>query len=303
MENSENSHNAPVIDAIDMEILMHRDTHFGASFDVMLEYYQQGGVGVMPDFRIENIKKLQDLENEIGKNLSEIYLPESAKNLIQKSLKLYSSLREVYSKTHQDKQSILISDLILSEEEFPEKEIEALVQEKEKAVPALIHLLSASNFYDPLYPGYGRSPIFAAKCLSEIQDERAILPLFEAIGHENFFTDEEIIKALCSFGEKAKNFLIKILKSEPISKDNEHAIIALSGFPEDIEIAQCALEVLQKEKVLKRPTLSSYLIFACSNLANKKDQQTLMDLAKKKSLPKLLIDEIHLVSKHWAVES
>ncbi len=291
--------NAPVIDAIDMEILMHRDTHFGGNFDVMLEYYEQEGVGIMPDFKIEEIKRLQNLEHEMEKNLAEIYLPEAAKNSVQKVLKIYHALKEVYSKSPQDKYSILISDLILSEEEFPKKEIEALVMEKEKVVPHLIHLLSAPTFYDPLYPGYGRTPIFAAKCLAEIQDERAILPLFEAIGHENFFTDEEIIKALSSFGERAKVFLMKILKSEPISKDNEHAVIALNGFSEDIEIAQCALEVLQKDKVLESSTLSSYLIFACSNLTSKKDQKVFMDLCKKKDLSKLLVDEIHLVAKYW----
>jgi len=289
----------PVIDAIDMEILMHRDAHFGGNFEVMIEYYEQKGVGVMPDFEVQEIKRLQNLEHEIQQNLSEIYLPEPAKKIVDDSQKLYQTLRDVYSGDAQDKMSILLSDLILSEELVPTNEIQALVDQKETAVPALIHLLSAPSYYEPIYPGYGRAPIFAAKCLSQIQDERAIPPLFEAIGQENFFTDEEIIYALRAFGNKAKTFLFQRLKSKPLSKDNEHAAIALSAFPEDPEIAQSALEVLLYEETLKRPSLASYLIFACNDLTEAKDQQAFINLAKKKSVPKALCDEMQLIIKNW----
>lgn len=289
----------PLIDTIDMEILMHRNAHFGSNFEIMLEYYEQKGVGTMPDFEIEEIKKLQNLEHEMKQDLAEVYLPDPAKKIVDNARKLYQSLREVYSGEANDKNAILMSDLILSEELVPENEIQALADQGEKVVPALIHLLSSPSFYDPLYPGYGRAPIFAAKCLAKIQDERAIPPLFEAIGHENFFTDEEIIYALRSFGEKSKSFLIKILKGEPFSKDNEHAAIALSVFREDPEIAHSALEVLQKEEIFKRPTLASYLIFACSDLTEVKEQEAFIAVSKKKNLPKELADEMHLVIRNW----
>ena len=289
----------PAIDAIDMEILMHRDAHFGSNFDVMIEYYEQNGVGTMPDFELEEIKRLQNLERDIKENLAELYLPEPAKKIVEDSRKLYLTLREVYSGDVAEKTSILISDLILSEELVPKKEIEALADQKELAVPPLIHLLSSPSYYEPIFPGYGRAPIFAAKSLAKIQDERAIPPLFEALGQENFFTDEEIIYALRSFGEKAKSFLIKVLTLEPLSKDNEHAAIALTAFAEDPEVARSALEVLKRESTLKRPTFATYLIFACSDLTRSEDQAAFIALSKESSLPKNLGQEMQLVLKNW----
>lgn len=288
-----------LIDTIDMEILMHLDAHFAGNFESMLEYYEQDGVGVMPDFEIKEIKRLQNLEAEEGKSLIETYLPEAAKEITQKAKKLYQELREIYSNKNIRQENILLSDLILSEEEFPKKEIDAIVQNGKEIVPLLINLLSSESFYDPLFPGYGRSPIFAAKCLGEIQDERAIPPLFEALGHENFFTDEEIIKALSLFGEKSKTFLIKRLKQGPFSKDNEHAAIALSGFTEDEEIALSALEVLEKEETLKRPLFASYLIFACCELTKSSDQERFITISKKKDLAKSLQIEMTTVIKTW----
>ena len=87
----------PLMDAIDMEILMHRDAHFGGNFEMMLEYYTQEGVGVMPDFELEEIKKLQNLENQMGKNLAETFLPEAAQEIVNQSKKLYQELRAIYS--------------------------------------------------------------------------------------------------------------------------------------------------------------------------------------------------------------
>lgn len=289
----------PIIDAIDMEILMHRDAHFGSNFETMLEYYEQQGVGVMPDFQLEEIKKLKNLEQQMHQNLSEVYLPEPAKKVVEESRKLYQSLRDNYSNDNASPISLIISDLILAEEEIPEKEIAAVVNQGKEIVPALIDLISSPSFYEPLYPGYGRAPIFAARCLAMIQDERSIKPLFEAIGHDNFFTDEEIIRALRTFGDIAKSFLAKVLKTTPFSKDNEHAAIALSAFPEDEEIAKCCLEVLQNEEVFKRPTLAHYLIFPCISLKELKDQQAFIALSKQKNLPKVLFDEMQHVIKSW----
>ncbi|QVL57658.1 MAG: HEAT repeat domain-containing protein [Simkaniaceae bacterium] len=291
--------NTSMIDTIDMEILMHRDVHFGGSFDVMLEYYMQQGVGKMPDFEIDQILRLQKIEKDQNENLSELYLPEAAKDQVNKAKKMYQDLRDVYSDEKAPPESLLLSDLILSEEELPEKEIKAIVEKGKEIVPTLIYLLSSHTFYEPLNPGYGRSPIFAAKCLAEIQDERAIPPLFEALGQDNFFTDEEIIKALASFGDQSRAFLIKRLKSDPFSNDNEYAAIALSGFSEDEEIAQASLEVLEKEETLKKPLFASYLVFACSNLTKASKQQRFIAITKKEGLPKTILEEMMIVIKNW----
>lgn len=290
---------APMIDTIDMEILMHRDTHFGGSFDEMLQYYMKQGVGKMPDFEIDQILHLQTLEKEMGENLSDLYLPDAAKDQVAASKKMYQDLREVYDDPNATKENHLLSDLILSEEDVPEKEIKAIVEEGKEIVPTLIYLLSSTTFYEPINPGYGRSPIFAAKCLAEIQDDRAIPPLFEALGQDNFFTDEEIIKALSSFGDRSKNFLIQRLKSEPFSNDNEYAAIALSGFVDDPDIARASLEVLEKEGTLKKPLFSSYLVFACSSLTRSSEQKRFIALTKKEDLPKTILEEMKIVIKNW----
>jgi len=295
MVNSE----TPVVDAVDMEILMHRDAHFGGSFDVMLEYYKQDGVGMMPDFEVKEIKKLHNLEEHMGKNLAETFLPQAAVTIVNASKKLYRDLRDVYSKESPEPLAVLLSDLILSEEENPESEMDALIAKGKKVVPPLIHLLSSQTFYDPLFPGYGRVPIFAAKCLAALQDKRAIPPLFEALGQDNFFTDEEIIKALSSFGKESKTFLLKILRLEPYSKDNECAAIALSGFPEDDEIASASLELLERESTLKKPLFSSYLIFACSNLTQANEQERFIAICKREGLLPQIKNEMIIVVRNW----
>ncbi len=291
-----------LIDTTDMEILMHRDVHFSGSFESMLEYYESEGVGIVPDFETEEIRKLQKLEQEEGKNLSE-HLPEEAKEQVEKAKRLYQDLREVYSDEKTPPESLLLSDLILSEEELPEKEIAAIARQGKSMVPALIDLLSSPTFYDPLYPGYGRSPIFAAKCLAKIGDERAIPPLFEALGQDNFFTDEEMIYALTSFGEKSKAFLIQRLKQEPFSKDNEYAAIALTGFTDDPEIGRTALEVLEKEEVFKNPLFATYLVFACADLSEEVEKERFIAVTKKKGLPQNLLDEMMIVIKNWKKSS
>ncbi|MCB1115386.1 MAG: hypothetical protein KDK71_02855, partial [Chlamydiia bacterium] len=141
---------APMIDTIDMEVIMHRDAHFGGSFDEMLSYYMQQGVGKMPDFEIDQMLRLQTLEKELGENLFDTYLPDPAKEQVHAAKKMYQDLRDVYTDPQATQESKLLSDLILSEEELPEKEIEAIVKEGKEIVPTLIYLLSSATFYEPL---------------------------------------------------------------------------------------------------------------------------------------------------------
>ena len=298
MQDEDESTDLPLIDTIDLEILMHRDVHFGGSFPIMIDYYNQDGVGVMPDFEIEQLEKLYHLEQELGQNLSDLYLSEEAKKIVTEAKELYNQLRASYTESSSET-PLLISDLILSEEIEPLKEMEAIVAQGKTLVPALIHLISSTSFYDPLFPGYGRSPIFAAKCLSKIQDTRAIAPLFEAMGEENFFTDEEIIKALCSFGEESKSFLLRVLKNKPLSRDNERAAIALSTFPEDPEIASVCLDLLKQDEVLQKPPFASYLVFACSALSTSEEKEAFIEISKKTTLRKELQKEMEVIIRNW----
>lgn len=296
---NEQLENAPLLDTIDLEILMHREVHFGSNFHVMLQYYKGGGVGAMQDFSLQEIKKLEKLEKELGKGLAEIYLPETAKEMVKEKQKLYQNLRDVYSKETNAPYAVLLSDLILSEEESPKKEIESLIKEGKNVVSALIFLLSSNLFYDPLSPGYGRSPLLAAQILAKIQDERAIAPLFEALGQENFFADEKLIKALCSFGEKSKKFLLNILKQSPFSKDNEHAAIALSSFPQDPEIEAECLALLEQEETLRSPLFFTYLLSICSSLSKETDRKRLISISHKKNLPEDIAREVVQIINLW----
>lgn len=286
-----------LVDAIDIEIVMHRDIHFGGNFDIMLEYYNHDGVGVMPDFEITRIEELKEIQDESGEDLTKI-LPSTCQDQVHAAKDLYKKLRDVYEHP-KDRISIQISDLILSEEEEPIKEIRELVLQGEKAVKPLIHIIDAFYFYDPLYPGYGRAPAFAAKCLAKIGQREAIPHLFNALGQENFTLDEALIHALVSFGSPAKDFLLKRFQQQPFSKDNEHAAIVLTSFPPDDEIATAAFNLLLDKELAKREIFASYLISACEGLKKQSFRQAFFDLSKKSSLPAHLKNEILVIAKTW----
>ena len=84
----------------------------------------------MPDFEIEQIVYLQKIEIDQKQNLSETYLPDAAKDSVEEAKRIYHQLREVYDQ----KGEKLISDLILSEENHPENEIQALVDQGQKSL-------------------------------------------------------------------------------------------------------------------------------------------------------------------------
>lgn len=288
----------PILDTVDLEILMHRDVHFGGNFDVMIPYYEEDGIGVMPDFELHRIYDLKIAEEELDRDLSEAMLPEPAKAQVERAKKVYLDLRSVYEA---DKGEIprLMSDLILSEEEYPEQEIHAIVHKGSTLVMPLIELLLADRFYDPLYPGYGRAPILAAQCLEKIQDDRAIPPLFQALGQDNFFTDESIIHALISFGEKAKIFLLKRLLQKPPSKDNERAAVALSSFPYDPDIGNAFLRVLNDKELAAAKTLALYAACGCSELVEEDLREQFIRLLDMGHINTEIKKEIELISLIW----
>ena len=289
----------PLMDAIDMEILMHRDAHFGASFGEMIDYYEKESVGVMPDFELKRIRELAHIEKETDGDLSSLVLSKSAHSQIEAAKQLYMDLREVYEKDPANPHAILLSNLILSEKPHPTEEIAAIVHEGSEMVPLLIDLISSESFYDPLFPGYGRAPLFAAECLAELKDETAIPVLFGALGQENFFTDEAMIKALSSFGKKSKTFLINALKHKPYSRNNEHAAICLLEFGDDPEIASCCLDVLKEVKSLKNNSFAAYLVFGCAGLEKDQERKDFKDLLAKLEPKSDLAREMQIVCSNW----
>jgi HEAT repeat protein len=289
----------PLMDEQDHLILMHRDAHFGGSFSLMLDYYNEENKGVQPDFEIERIEELALLERELQKNLSDLVLTEPEKEEVQYSIDKYLLLRQAYSAKAKDSIPSLIADLIFSEKEEPEAEIEALVTKGKVVVPYLINLLVTDEFYNPLFPGYGQAPSLAATVLGKIKDEQAIKPLFEALGKEDFFSDEAILNALAHFGEKAKDFILKRLQAKPITKENEYAAMALLHFEESEGTSKTCLSLLQDDQILKRPSLSAYLILGCSALTSSQDQKTFFQLTDHPSLSPDLKEEIQFIGKKW----
>jgi len=261
----------PLLDAVDLDILMHKDAHFGGNFSIMIEYYEGDGIGSMPDFELDRIKELDQIEKALGSSLSEMLLPLPAKQIVERSKKNYQDLRSIYEK-NEISIAKAVSDLILSEEEFPEEEINTLLSYKKECFAHMIHLLNSTDYYDPLFPGYGRAPILAAIILERLQDPLAIPHLFSALGQENFFTDDAIIHALVSFGEEAKSFLLKKLTGEPFTKDNLYAITALTTLEDDEDVAKVSLLLLERKEVQQNENFLRYLIFACSGLKHEMDR-------------------------------
>lgn len=290
----------PLVNAQDSAILMHRDVHFGGKFDVMLDYYINEGKGVHPDFDLERIHELARIEKEMKSDLAPVLISGAEAEKIAEAKNAYKKLRSLYEKPKSaTKNMLLIADLILSEEQDPQKEIEAIVKEKQMIVPALLELLKSEEFYDPLFPGYGLAPALAAKCLGLIGDKRAIIALFEAMKQGDFFDEDVDLAALKAIGAPAKEFLLKVVHGRPINEDNERAAIALIAFKEDEEVSKACLEMLKDPQVRKDVPLSTYLILACEGLQQDKDRKEFQDLAKDTATPKILAQDIQAVAKSW----
>lgn len=289
----------PIIDAIDHEIIMHRDIHFSGSFDIMLDYYENDGKGVVEEFSIERIKTLQKFEKQSHSNLSEHILTEHEVDLVAKIKDYYFKFRKVYE-SH-DGNPILrkIADLILSEEEHPKNEMEAIVHFGEKAVKPLLELVKASEFYDPLYPGYGYAPQLAIRALGIIGDKSAIPILFEELDKHDFTTEEAIIEALCTIGAEAKAFLLKMLSGNTPSKNMEKAVVVLLNFEEDPLISSHCLRLLKTIDVNKHITLANYLIFGCASLFDPVEREEFRTLYTRSPFPKEIKTEMNLIISGW----
>lgn len=290
----------PLIDANDHLLLMHRDAHFDGKFILMLDYYKKEGKGVQEEIDIKRIEELASLEDQLKQNLSTLYLSTIETEKIADSHEAYQKLRTI-AKAKKDKNIApqLIAALILSEEENPRPIIEEIFAHKEQMVQALIDLLRSEHFYDPLFPGFGLAPFLAAQCLGEIGDKRAIISLFEALGLGDFFSDEQVIKALKAIGQPAKEFLLHVLHGKPINEDNEKAAIALVAFKEDEEVANFAFDMLQEPQIQKDPCLPTYLVLISAGLKDPIRRQSFKVLSKDKQLNPALREDMLAILKDW----
>lgn len=282
-------------DELDREIVLHREAHFGGSFDVMIDYYLSAGKGVQESFDLRRIEFLKGWEEENKENLAPLLLSGSDIETVAKAKDAYKKLRDLYMK----KEGVhrLIADLVLTEDEEAEEEVSAILHEGKKMVPLLIDLIRAEDFYNDLYPGYGHAPYLAAKCLGKLGDEKVIHLLFEALEEGNFSDEQMVIRALREVGPSAKQFLLRLLKREPADSLSRRAAVALSGFVGDEEIQEAALEILQREKTLKDELFASYLVLLFEK-ASPKMQEAFLKL---KELPwsKTVRQDMSAIQRSW----
>lgn len=286
---------------LDHEILMNRDAHFGGDFETMLQYYQnEDAVGVNPDFPLDRIAYLAEIEKETGDNLASTMLAGYEMERVAAARQAYQKLKEIYNLS-EEKNPIprLLADLVLSEEEEPENEIEAIVSQGTRIVPELISLVKTEEMYDPLFPGYGYAPYLAIVCLGRIGDARAVTPLFETLGKEMIFDEEIILEALLELGDPAQEFLTKVLKSRPLTNDNVNAAFALIAFGEDPEVAAICFEQLRDKEVQKNSFLRAYLINNCDALKETPMQAEVIKMSKDTSTPPELRQELGQLIRHW----
>lgn len=286
----------PLQSAIDAEIIMHRDIHFGGNFKIMLQYYESAQKGINIEFEIDHIRKLAEFEKHSEQDIAPMVLTGMDAETVAEAKKAYKELQKLFDddskKNHYPQ---LIAALILAEDELPEAEIEAIVKEKEAIVPSLLELLRSEQFYHPLFPGYGQAPLLAAKCLGLIGDKRAIISLFESIGKGDFFHEDALLMALKTIGTSAKEFLLRVVKASPVNADNERAAIALIAFKDDRDVAKACIELLQKLDLKTHAPLTNYLVLACEGLVDPKLRETLLSL----SAPRDLALDIQVIAEKW----
>jgi hypothetical protein len=283
----------------DVAILMHRDIHFGGSFDVMIAYYRGEGKGIQEDIDLDRVEELYRVEFATGQDLAPMLLGGAEAEKVGRIRDVYKSLREI-CEMDSSKNCIpkLLAELILSEDVEAENEVQAIVEQGSAAIPALSQLISSKDFYDPLYPGYGTAPSLAVKSLGKIKDPVSIPTLFEAIDAGNFDDEETVFHALVEIGPKAKQFLLRVLTLRPLTSDNERAARALTHFVPDEEVAKTALEQLQDPELCKHENLAAYLVLCCEGLRNSEDQQHFLQLDQRADLHALHQD-IQAIAKSW----
>lgn len=290
----------PLKNELIIEILLHKEAHFHGSFELMLDYYRKDGKGTSSLITTHDILVLYETEKTLNKNLSALLLNEDHYSEIDRSKELYKKFKEVYEdKDITNLYSRLIADLILSEEEDPINEINAIVSIGKAIVPALVEISRSEDLNNPLFPGYGQAPSLAIRCLGEIGDERSMYTLFEQIGREEVLQEEVALAALKAIGPNARDFLLKVLQSKPYTEDNERASIALINFKNDPIVPKTCLNMLLDEKIRNTLPLAAYLTLACEGLSNEEDRDQFCKLSRDSKTPSILHIDFDSVIKSW----
>jgi HEAT repeat protein len=292
--------NSGLTDEIDHKILMHCEAHFAGDFDVMLDYYQQGGIGCHPDIEIERINYLNDVEEGLRKPLASMLLSPLEKEKVLRAKTLYSNFKEVYEQeSTKNPLAYVIANLILSEEEEPYDEIEEITELGDRIVPQLIQILKQDDFYDPLFPGYGFAPHLAAQCLGMIGNPKAVAPLFEMFSKELEFDEVVVLEALALIGKPARDFLLNVLRGRPLTSSSVHAAFALTTFSGDLTVATACLEELFDPEVQAKPLLCNYLLCHFDALKGTDHQGRVLELAQSPSLSSQLKGDLHQLVREW----
>ncbi|MCH9626835.1 MAG: hypothetical protein S4CHLAM2_04660 [Chlamydiales bacterium] len=292
---------ANLTDELDHQVLMHRDAHFGGDFKVMLTYYQEEHLGVYPEFDLDRIAYLAEVEAQLGQNLASVILTVAEAEKVARARRAYEMLKEIYEQEEEEKSPFprLLADLILTESEEPEQEIEAVVSQGSRIVPELIQMVRSDETYDPLFPGYGYAPYLAIICLGKIKDPSAIIPLFETLGREMAFDEEVILGALREIDAPAQTFLLDVLQGRPITKDVIQAAYALAVFADQVEVAHACFEQLRDKDVIEHSLLRSYLLNNCEGLRNTPLQKALEEMGHDPEIPSDFQTEIQNLIRSW----
>lgn len=299
-QDAENEEGFSLADALDIDILMHRDAHFGGQFPIMIDYYLKEGKGTNPEFEIPRLEMLHKQEAESGENLAGILLTGADAERIGRAREAYRKLRDIVeARKGKPTHAQVLADMILSEDAELTEEMDAVVAAGPDIVPALIQLIQSDDYYDPLFPGYGLAPTYAAHCLGKLGDERAVTVLFENIGQGDFFNEDTLCQALHEIGAPAKKFLLKVMQSRPVTDDNECAALALSYFANDPEVAHACLTQLQDEGVKKTGLLATYLVLGCLGLKEAAERKAFTDLVHHKDFPAELRRDADAVIAQW----
>lgn len=296
----EHSLSIPMYDEEDQKILMHKDAHFGSSFSVMREYYEnEDHLGIQEDISLKRLEQLEAIQDKEQANLSDLLLSSQDKALVCQSKITYQKLAEICEASSCDSNnpSYLIANLILSEDpdEFAllkEGDSLKLIENKD-----LIELIENQEFWNPIFPGYGLAPLRAIEVLAKKQQPSSIPVIFNSLKKVDFFNEAPILEALKSYQEEAKQFLLKRLQSEPFSEDNLQAAHCLQSFA-DAEISSICFDLLESKKVNLDSQLAQYLVLSLEKLP----KQRLADLrhfSEKPDLPTSLKEEINFLLHHY----
>lgn len=288
-------------DEVDHLILMHRDAHFGGDFEVMLTYYEADeSIGVHPDFDPERIVYLSEVESEMGQDLAPLILSGAEAEKVASARSAYAKLKEIYDfDTETNPAPRLLADLILSEEEEPVAEIDAVVSQGTSILPELFAILKSDEFYDPLFPGYGYAPYLAIQCIGKIGDPSGIVPLFEALSKQTIFDELVAVDAMAEIGTSAKDFLLKILKSRPVTQDNSNAAFALTAFAHEPQVAIACFQQLQDPVTQDKPLLRMYLINNCDILKATPYREEFIQLSQDPNIPSDMRNEMLILIDEW----